>query len=198
MANIIYQDDDTGKYIAGIDPYYVETDESSRPEEYTRRKARRKGFNLTPPFILNEDESGLSPGVGGKELTITMDKAWQGDDDKLRAILRDTSEAADEVLVLKVRRKGRASAADLVLADIREPLNEQEQIEFDKAVKECAENFFSVGSDYDIDKFYTKDEQQEEQAPLTTARMKELVKAIYNEISIEPETIPLPLTIQSL
>lgn len=112
MADIIYQDDGTGKYIAGIDPY------------------------------TNEDEAGLSPGIGGKEFTITMDKAWQGDDDKLRAILRDTSEAADEVLVLKVRRKGRASAADLVLADIREPLNEQEQIEFDRAVKECAEKFF--------------------------------------------------------
>lgn len=77
MADIIYQDDGTGKYIAGIDP--------ATPE--------------------NQD------------FPITLS-------------------------VLKIRRKGRASATDWVLADIREAVNEQDQIEFDKAVEECAENFF--------------------------------------------------------
>lgn len=77
MANIIYQDDGTGKYIAGITP-------------------------ATP----------------------------------------ENPDGATSLSVLKIRRKGRESAADWMLAGIIEALNEQEQIEFDRAVKECAEKFF--------------------------------------------------------
>lgn len=168
MADIIYQNDDTGKYIAGMDPY-------------------------TP-----ENQDG-----------------------------------ATSISILKVRRKGRASAADWVLADIRGPLNEQEQIEFDKAVKECAESFFEqappellalyrgrpevsseewrkcyegkIRTEYLGDirrpfgvKDQIEDSAQEEDKELTLDRLKGIMDDLYAEIPIEPKTIPLPLTIQSL
>lgn len=79
--------------------------ETNQGDNILFKKSRRKGFNVSPPLALDENEF--------------------------------------DVLALKVRRKGRASAADWVLADVKNSLYGQDQIKFDNAVRECAEEYFS-------------------------------------------------------